>query len=316
MRNEFIVGMDLGGTFLKYALGTSDGELIYVAKMPSKGDATQAEIFEVIFEAIEDVQKQARDRNGEILALGFGSPGAVDFDQGRLLGNTPNLPHWGNANIRGQISGRFNIPTFADNDANVMVLAEATRGAAKGHKNVIGITIGTGIGGGIIIDGKIYRGHNYAGAELGHVSIDYNGLPCNCGGVGCIEQYASAPGIVRNYLEKLPKKAKNPSALVTTEMIFERARQGEEEATETIDDTCLYLGTALSGFANIFNPEIIVIGGGVADAGEDFLKRIWNVMEARTMKTILKGLGLVGAELGNTAGMVGAISLAAQSYQS
>ena len=311
---EFIIGLDLGGSFLKYALGTPDGQVIYDDKKPSRGNESKEAIFKVIYAAINELLAEAEKRGGKIVAIGMGSPGSVDFDQGKLIGNTPNLPEWGNADIRKKLEGEFGIPTFADNDANVMVLAEAIQGAAKGYQNVIGLTLGTGIGGGILIDGKIYRGVNYAGAEIGHMSIDYKGLSCNCGGVGCIELYASATGMVRNYREKLSVANKSVPQVVNTEVIFANAKQGEQEAINTIDETCVYLGTAIASLVNIFNPEIIVIGGGVADAGDDFLKPIWNVIQERAMKPSLRGVKLVKAELGNKAGMVGAISLASQSY--
>jgi len=311
---EFIIGMDLGGTFLKYALGKPNGELVYHGKKPSKGDQPKEVIFEVIFSAIEELLEEARNRNARVVAVGFGSPGAVDFNQGKLLGNTPNLPYWGSAEIKKNIEEKFGLPTWADNDANVMTLAEATQGAAKGHKYVIALTLGTGIGGGILIDGEIYRGVNYAGAELGHVSIDYDGRACNCGGIGCIEQYASATAMVRDYLEKLSASNKNINGKVTTEIIFARAKEGEPEAIKTIDETCDYLGAALASIINAFNPEIIVIGGGVSEAGDEFIQQIWKSLNRRARGPVMKGLKLVRASLGNSAGMVGAISLASQMF--
>jgi glucokinase len=309
--NIYYIGLDLGCTFLKYALGASDGSLIVKKKTPSRADQAQSVIFEVIFSAIEELMEEAKTRGGKVVAIGLGSPGAVDFKKCRLIGNTPNLQSWGNAEIRKTITGRFGLPIWADNDANVMALAEATQGAAKGYKYVIALTLGTGIGGGILIDGEIYRGINYAGAELGHLSIAYDGHPCNCGGRGCIEQYASAPAMVRNYLDKI----KDASEEVTTITIFARAAEGDQSAIETIDETAEYLGAALASIINTFNPEIIVIGGGVADAGEEFLTRIRHAYEGRTMKPALKGLKLVRAKLGNDAGVVGAISLAKKMYE-
>ena len=313
--NEYIIGLDLGGTFLKYALGEPNGKLILHSKKPSEGNKPQEVVFGVIFSAIEEMLQEAEKRNGKVVAIGLGSPGAVHFEKGKLMGNTPNLRYWGDAEIKKNIEGKFSIPTWADNDANLMVLAEATRGAAQGHKYVIALTLGTGIGGGILINGEIYRGVNYAGAELGHVSIAYNGRPCNCGGIGCIEQYASAPAMVREYIEMLTARQKPlPKGQITTEMIFARVKEGEPEAIETVDRTCEYLGSALASIINAFNPEIIVIGGGVSEAGDEFVQQIWHSLNRRAAGPVLSGLKLVRAQLGNKAGMVGAISLASQMY--
>ena len=312
---EFIVGFDLGGTFLKYGLGTLDGAVFLNGKKPSRGDESKEAIFSVFYDCIDELTKEAESRDGKLVAIGVGSPGAIDFEKGRLKGNTPNLPKWGNADIRTTISTRYNLPVWADNDANVMVLAESRQGAAKGHKNVIALTLGTGIGGGLLINNQVYRGAHYAGAELGHVSIAFDGLACDCGGIGCIERYASAPAMIRNYLEKLTKIGRDIPEKVTTEYIFEQAKNGSETANATIDETCEYLGSFLAGMVNIFNPEVIVIGGGVSHAGEDFMNRIWISVKQRAMEPNLVGLKLVQAKLGNDAGVVGALSLAAESLR-
>lgn len=309
---EFVIGLDLGGTFLKYALGYPDGQLLVSKKRPSKGDQSQSAIFEVMFKAIEEMLHEAEKRRGKVIAIGVGSPGAIIFTEGRLNGNTPNLINWGNANIRKEIEEKFHLPVWADNDANVATLGEARQGAAKGCQFVIALTLGTGIGGGILINNEIYRGANFAGAELGHVSIKHDGLPCNCGGIGCIEVYASAPGMVRNYLSKTVGIQKTEN--ITTETIFSHAKKGKPEAIATIQETCEYLGTALASFVNTFNPQLIVIGGGVADAGEDFMNQIWRELEKRAMPPCLDGVKLVRATLGNDAGVVGAICLAAEMY--
>jgi len=303
--------MDLGGTFLKYALGTPDGKLLIIRKMRSKGQEGKEKIFEVIFEAIEELLEEAKELGGKVIAIGFGSPGAINFETGKQIGATPNLPQWIDSDIRGEIEKRFAIPVWADNDANVMAFAESRQGAAKGYNYMIALTLGTGIGGGIILNNEIYRGANYAGAELGHVSIDYNGPHCNCLGRGCIERYASATGMVQNYISKKNIDKKN----VNTELIFARAEEGEPEAIKTIDETCDYLGAALASMVNMFNPEIIVIGGGVAEAGEEFIQKIKKAVELRTMRPALLNLELVKAKLDNKAGMVGAICLAAEMYK-
>lgn len=310
----FFAGLDLGGTFLKYAVGDAQGRIIYKSKKPSRANESQQEVFNVIFEAITDLQAQAIKHSGTLKAVSVGSPGAIDFENGRLIGATPNITNWANADIRGKIQGRFGLPVWADNDANIMVFAESRQGAAKGCHNVIGATLGTGIGGGILIDGELYRGTCYAGAEIGHMMIVHNGLACNCGGYGCFEQYASAPAMVRHYVNLLTEAKKPIPEAVSTLMIFQHAKAGEPEADKAIDITLDYLGTGFAGLVNIFNPEMIVIGGGVADAGDGFIARIKQAIEKKAMKSALRGLKVARAVLGNDAGFVGGISLAAEMY--
>jgi glucokinase len=316
--NDLFIGLDLGGTSLKFGLGTRDGRILWKDRKPSEADKPQEVIFNVFYAAIDELLEKAKEHQGKVVAIGCGSPGAVDYDHGRLKGNTPNFVYWGNADIRGHIQPKYNIPVWADNDANVMAWAETCQGAAKGYKNVLAFTLGTGIGGGVVIDGQLFRGVNFAGAELGHMSIQWNGRPCNCGGRGCVERYASATGMVQTYVEKIAAKVAARTTELTKDIdtiyIFKKAKEGEKEALETIEETCDCLGTALASFINIFNPEIIVVGGGVADAGEEFMTKIWKATTCRAMKPGLDNLKFSHASMGNDAGIVGAISLAVEAF--
>ncbi len=308
---ELAIGLDLGGTFLKYALGTKNGELIISRKTPSKAHESMEKIFEVILDSIQELLDEAEKMDTKVIAIGLGSPGAINFETGKQVGTTPNLPKWVDADIRGQIVGRYNIPTWADNDANVMAFAEARQGAAKGAAYMIALTLGTGIGGGILLNNEIYRGYNFAGAEIGHMSVDLNGKPCPCNNVGCIERYASATGIVETYCEL----KSIPIDGINTEYIFARIKEGEKEAVETLEITAKYLGFALASLANVFNPEVFVIGGGVSDAGDELIDEVWKVLSKHALGPNLIGLKLKRAQLGNEAGMVGAMCLAAEMYE-
>lgn len=312
---DYFAGLDLGGTFLKYAYGTADGTIFKKGKKPSRADESQQDVFNVIFEAIEELQREAEQQGGRIAAIGVGSPGAIDFEKGKLIGSTPNIAHWANADIRGQIEGKFNIPVWADNDANIMAFAESRCGAGQGCKNIVAATLGTGIGGGIIINGEVYRGSHYAGAEIGHMMIVHNGIECNCGARGCFEQYASATAMVRHYVTLMKERHKTVPDKIDTIMIFERAENGDTEANDAIDLTLDYMGTGFASLVNIFNPEVLVVGGGVAEAGEEFIARIQDAVEQRAMKPALRGFRVVRAQLGNDAGFVGGISMAAEMLQ-
>jgi len=312
---RYFAGLDLGGTFLKFALGDEQGAVLFRDKLPSRADESNDGVFAVIFQAIEKLRALATAKNGVLAAIGIGSPGAIDFEKGRLVGKTPNIKAWENTDIRGTLQSQFNIPVWVDNDANIMTLAEARLGAAKGYKYVICATLGTGIGGGILINGEIYRGAHFAGAEIGHMMIVHDGIPCNCGGRGCFEHYAAAPAILREYLKMMQEKKKTVSEKVTTKTIFDRAANGDPVANDAIDLAVSYMGTGFAGLVNIFNPEMIVLGGGVAEAGEAFIKRIHNAIKMKAMKPALKGLQVRGAVLGNDAGIVGAVNLAKDMLQ-
>ena len=268
---RLLLGWIWEAPFLKYALGKADGTILFKGKKPSNADKPQDSVFSVMYSAVQELLQEALLRGVEISAIGVGSPGAIDFNTGRVLGNTPNLPDWSDADIRGRLEARFGIRVWADNDANLATLAECRFGAAKGARNVIGLTIGTGIGGGIVIDDRLFRGARFSGAEIGHMSIRYDGPLCGCGCSGCIEIYASAPAMVKNYREKLAAIHIPPPVNLNTEVIFARARAGENEANQTINEVCTYLGAAIGNVVNIFNPEVVVVGGGVADAGDEFI---------------------------------------------
>lgn len=314
MGAEYFAGLDLGGTYLKYALGTANGEILKKGKLPSRADESQDVVFSVMFEALKECKKEAEKHDGKLKAVGVGSPGAIDFDKGRLIGSTPNIANWADADIRGKIEAEMGLPTWAENDANIMAFAESRQGAAQGHRNVICTTLGTGIGGGILIDGEMYRGSNFAGAEIGHMMIVHNGLPCNCGGRGCFEKYASATAMIRQYVELITESGRPSPKNVSAKIIFENAAKGEKEACRTIDITLDYMGTGFASLVNIFNPEVLVVGGGVAGAGDAFIARIQKAIEERAMKPALKNFRVVHAKLGNDAGFVGGISLAAEMF--
>ncbi|MCR4438216.1 MAG: ROK family protein [bacterium] len=309
---KLIIGLDLGGTFLKSALGDMKGRLLQKGKRPSEATAPADVIFENMFAAVEELLVAAEQYGGVVQAVGVGSPGVIDVHRGRLVGQSPNLPHWANVEIAGRMACHFGLPTFADNDANLMTLAEVTVGAAKGCRHVVCLTVGTGIGGGLYLNGEIYRGNHFAGAELGHTLVEFNGRPCPCGGRGCLEQYASAPATVREYTARLQQAGKPVPSEVDAKLVFERAKLGEPEAVAAVELTSQYLGAGIASFANALNPEMVVIGGGVADAGPFFIDRVAQAVRERAMPTAWKGLQIRPAELGNDAGVIGAILLAAQ----
>ncbi|MFZ5516098.1 MAG: ROK family protein [Candidatus Zhuqueibacterota bacterium] len=307
------IGLDLGGTNLKYALGTRSGELIKKLSRPSMADRDQSTIFKNIYAGIEELLSEAAKQNETVTAIGVGSPGSIHFEKGQLIDSTPNIQSWTDAPIKKNIEARFNITTWADNDANVVALAEARVGAGKGYPNALFLTLGTGIGGGIILNHQLLRGAHHSAAEVGHVIVVFKGRPCNCGNRGCLEAYASAPAMVKRYRRKLKRTGvEYKIADLSTEYIFHKAAMNEDLAKQTIQEACEYLGVGIASIVNVIDPDIVIIGGGVSEAGPEFISCIENEVKKHAIKAIARKLKVIKASLGNDAGVVGAILLAAE----
>ncbi len=305
MKTKYALGIDIGGTSIKYGICSDSGELIHQSAVDTLATSPREEILEQIAGIIEQGLHQAEELGIELSAVGIGTPGSVDVEHGFLMGGTPNFKYWRDVPIAETLEKKFRLPIYVDNDANVMAFGEFKFGAGRHKQNVVAITLGTGIGSGIIIDGELYRGTNYAGAELGHMSIDYRGLKCNCGGIGCWELYASATAMIRDYNARKPAQP-----VQNTRELFERYYQNEKEAQETVSQTLVYLGAGLANIINIFNPEMIIVGGGVSEAGDWFVELAAREAFRRAMPTSASGVEICRAQLGNRAGMLGAAAFA------
>jgi len=310
MNTLYTLGIDIGGTTIKSAICASLGKLREQGTVPTPATAPKKVILKKLNEIISEKLILARRQNLIIKAIGIGTPGSVDIHRGYLMGGTPNFKYWRNVSIAEFVMGCFNIPVFVDNDANLMAFGEFLYGAGKEKKDVICLTLGTGIGGGIIINGEIYRGSFFAGAELGHMTIDYAGRPCNCGGQGCLERYASATALIEDYNRENPL---NP--VKGTRQIFQFAKQGDSLAKSVIDRFISYLAAGLSNIINIFNPEMIIIGGGVSEAGRQFTEQVNKACQERAMPVSIKNVEIVAATLGNNAGILGAGAFALKRLQ-
>lgn len=305
MSERYALGVDVGGTFIKYGLCSDRGDIIQQSKVPTLARAPREDVLNQIKNIIEEARRWAKEKNIRMEAVGIGTPGSVDVEKGFLKGGTPNFAHWHDVPIVEYLAPHFSFPIFADNDANMMTYGEFKFGAGRGKRDVITLTLGTGIGGGIIIDGELYRGHFYAGAELGHMSIDYRGRHCRCGGIGCWELYASATAMIRDY-----NKRNREHPVTDTRDIFRRYHDGEAVAATVIDRTVMYLGAGLANIINVFNPEMIIIGGGVSEAGEWFIDKAAASAFGRAMPASRENVIIRKAQLGNQAGMLGAAAFA------
>jgi glucokinase len=286
---KYIIGVDVGGTSIRAGLVTQAGKIISRVKVKTGAKKGQKTVINNIIKAITPFLD-----NNDIMVIGLGVPGIIDIKKG-IVKYSPNLP-LKNANIGKIIEKRVGKPVCVENDANCFTLAEARCGAAQHERNVIGLTIGTGIGSGLIIKGKLYHGKG-SGAELGHMTINFKGPKSRCGNNGCIESYVSIRGIL-NRVKGL--YIKNPKEL------FEFAEQGNKKALKLWQETGLYLGIAISNFVNIFDPDIIVIGGNISNAWKFFHKEMMNTIKKRSL---VKDARVVKSQLGEDAGILGAASL-------
>lgn len=314
------IGIDLGGTNIAAGIVDKDLNLLYTASVPTGADRDGALIMD---DMAELCRKLCADHNialSEIESIGIASPGIANHDTG-VVEYANNLP-FRKFPIAQMLRDRLGIERVRlENDANAAAWGEAVAGAAKGTTNSIMITLGTGVGGGIIIDNKVYSGFNYAGAELGHIVIEVNGAQCSCGRKGCWEAYSSATGLIRMTKEKieeceregrptLMKKIAEEKGKVSGRTAFDAKRAGDEAAAEVVDKYVLYLAEGLSNIVNIFQPEVVSLGGGVCNEGDYLLDLLMPKIRERVYGgNIVLATKICVAKLGNNAGIIGAAML-------
>jgi glucokinase len=306
-----IIGVDLGGTKMLVGVLDADSKVLWEDREASTGQ-TEDELVELLVREVEE----ARAARHGAAAVGLGIPATIDHDKGIAV-SAVNLP-LENLPIRDLVGERTGLPIFVDNDATVAALAEHLYGAARGAENAVMLTIGTGIGGGLILGGEVYRGSTGAGAELGHTVIEADGPRCqgNCPGRGCIETLASGTALGRegrDAAEREPDSALGAMLAAGKEIdgkvVTEVALAGDATARGVFDLVGSRLGVALTSFANIFEPEVFVIGGGVIAAGDLLLDPARRVLAERALPP-MKDIPVVAAELGADAGMIGAAAMA------
>jgi len=316
---DYFLGIDLGGTALKIGITSDKGVIVSKQSFETDASADAKTLAAYIGACALKLVRESSLPLKKIKGAGVGSPGTVNPETGQLT-FVANLQMLNNYYLGPALEKAIGLPVFIDNDANAMVLGEFYYGAAKGYKNIIGMTLGTGIGGGIIIDGRLYRGSTYSAGEIGHMSIETNGLLCNCGNYGCIERYVGREGIVSRfnayYIQKQTKSAIHQfldNGAITPKAIARAAKAGDALATLVLHEAGTFLGIALASLVNILNPEIIVIGGGIANAGETLLEPAKNEMLKRAYVVPARSVKVVAAKLRNDAGIIGAASIAVDS---
>ena len=308
------IGIDVGGTNVKIAL-VENGKIIYSNSVPTYAKMGYEYTVNNIKQSIRDLMKETSTTEKDIEGIGFDFPGQVDYKTG-IVKLAPNIPGWVNIPIAKLIEDEFHIPTKIDNDVRCATLGEMKFGAGRGCENFICITVGTGIGSGIVINGQIVRGASNAAGELGHIKLQMEDGPlCGCGDSGCLEAFASGPAIVAMACEYLKggKSAKFAEMAgdgeITPYIVAKAAEAGDPVAKRIFEIIGYRIGMGLTSVINLLNPERVIIGGGVAECGELLLDPVKRTIKARAMKVAGETVEIVPAELGNSAGVIGASML-------
>ncbi len=298
-----LVGVDLGGTNIKAGLVDDTGRLMEKLSIPTEAHLGRDRIIENICAAARDVAGGTEWKN--IDAVGVGSPGPLDHRRGVVI-TAPNLPGWENVPLADEVSAGLGVRTFVENDANAACWGEYWVGAGKDCGSMVLLTLGTGIGSGIILDGRLWRGSIGAGAEIGHMVIDYDGEDCACGNRGCLEAYASAPATVRRFL----RMKGETSGEVTADVIYEKALAGDATARKALEETGRYLGIAVANIANVLNPEMVLFSGGLAGAADILIPAIREEVLLRAFDAVTADLTIATSAIPDDAGVIGAAGCA------
>ncbi len=316
---KFILGVDLGGTNIVVgAMPVDGGREIAVHSEATHAERGAEAVMDRITAMIEQVVAEVIEGEGmtrrDILGVGVGAPGPLDRERGVVV-VAPNLG-WHDFPLRDAIADRVRLPTTLDNDANCATLGEWWCGAARGGRNVVGMTIGTGIGGGLILDGQLYHGSSDVAGEIGHTTIDITGRYCKCGNYGCLEAYASGPAIAqrarealgRDEVSILVKLVDKNLDRITAATVYQAANQGDTLASEIVRDTAIFLGAGIANLLNIFNPDVVVLAGGVTQAGDRLFEPLRAEVKRRAFRPAVEACRIVPGSLEGTAGMVGAVA--------
>jgi glucokinase len=318
-RTRFVLGVDLGGTKISVGAMPADGSrqlgLHTQPTLADQGaDAVVGRITGMIEAAIAQTIAETGAERGDFLGVGIGSPGPLDRGRGLVI-TTPNLG-WHDFPLRDRVAEGVGLRATLDNDANCATLGEWWIGAARGARNVVGLTIGTGIGGGLILDGRLYHGSSDVAGEVGHTSIDSTGRSCKCGNYGCLEAYASGPATADRAREVLAggedsllvRMVDGKLEQLTAHHVYDASKQGDEVAREVVREVARFIGTGVANLVNTFNPDVVVLAGGVAQAGEELFAPVRAEVRRRAFRPAVAACRIVGGTLGGAAGVIGAVA--------
>lgn len=309
---EYVIGMDLGGTTIKLGIVNSEGKIIDSLIYPTLAESNSIDtIYKNMINAVNDLI--SRNKKIKIDSIGIGSPGVISPDEEKILGIS-NIPVLNGFPLAKEIEKDFGVPTYIDNDANSAARGEYLFGAAKGKDNFFMVTLGTGVGGAIFINGKLYKGYTNFAGEIGHMIIVTDGKFCTCGNFGCWESYASATAMVKKAKTLVERGYETSLSLYYPELnakiIVDEARKGDEIAVDVVVEIGKYVGIGIANLINILNPHYVVIGGGLSHAGDILLNEIKHYSKVNTRPFSWDVVDIVMAQLGNQAGIMGSAALA------
>lgn len=308
---KYAIGIDLGGTFIKYSIISQKGECVFSDKLPSCANVSAKEVISQLKIAISKCIDTASNRCLEIKGIGIGTPGIVDDTNRIILGGAENIAGWENICLSDILEEEFNLPVVIGNDANLMGLGETYFGAGQGYSNIVFITVGTGIGGAVVIDGKLFNGFANRGTELGHIPLIATGKACACGSVGCLEAYASVVAMIGRYIQRCKEENKPlpEENEINGEHIIARYKEQDDIAMEVLEEHCRYLGHGIGGLINIFSPQLVIIGGGLPEVRDFYIEKVRKYATKYSIRDCAFNTNIITAQLGNKAGTVGACHL-------
>ena len=302
-KGKYVVGVDVGGTNIKLGLVSPQGVVIARSHFSTKPFlSSKKKLIEVLSKEIKEIYISKGLKVKDIAGVGVGLPGLIDRPKG-MVRFLPNIPGWNNVPVKSILERKLNFPVHVENDVKLITLAEWKLGAGRGIKNLICLTLGTGVGSGLVLNDHLYRGVDNAAGELGHMPLNETGLPCNCGGFGCLETYVG-----NKYLNALANRIMKKSDM-TTQKMFAFANQGNLKAIRFWRQAATHIGNGLVGIINLLNPELIVIGGGIANNEKYLFPVIRSVIKKRAMRLQGAMVKIKRAKFGDDAGIIGAYVL-------
>ncbi|WP_284645207.1 ROK family protein [Paenibacillus silviterrae] len=303
--SPFAIGVDVGGTKINAGVISSKGDVLHSFSLSTLAGEVSTALR--IQEAVQGLLTEALQHRPDlrIKGIGVGTAGQVDRNDGSIRFSSDLIPGYMGTPLKKLLEDRFQLPVEVDNDVNVLALTEKKLGAGKNIQNMICLAVGTGVGGAILVNGRLVHGAWGGAGELGHMSVDFKGETCICGGIGCLEHYASGTSIARRMRERLAAGG-TPEESIDTREVIARWYGGDPVATEIMQDALAALGSAIATLIHTFNTELIVIGGGVAEAGEALFEGLRQEVDKRTMSSLRQGVEIRPAYRGNWGGMIGA----------
>ncbi len=315
---EYVVGVDLGGTKILSGVFTYSLECIGTAKLSTKSQRGVDKVVERIARSVQDAVDEADLNFKQIAGIGIGAPGAVDFESGTVI-FAPNLEGWKEISLKKELEKMLGVPVFVENDCNISALGVYVAELKSKPRSMVGIFVGTGIGGGLIIDGELYSGHGHTAGEIGHMVLEVSGPKCGCGNKGCFEALASRTAI----FQQIKSGIKDGQKTLLTEMLGDdladlrsgdlrkAIRRGDKFVDRIIEGAAEYIGIATANLVNVLNPEVVVLGGGVIEAlADEMMSVIIETTKDYAMPGTLKGVEIIASKLGDNAGITGAAVLA------